>query len=370
MNELAPSALTIDGANVPLTGVLADVTIHHGRTEFYDAPSASTMQLTLLDVTRAFTRPFRLGSLVVFTATDGTTVAPRFTGRFTDSQLVEDTFTAIAVGRMRTLSGYTVGTSAYPREYWSQRVERIFADAGLASILVLQTNLNPILVARPAAPVTLSDYLGALTTMVQAAVADRPDGKILVQGIESRSLGAAYVLSPAEVAYAPEWSQRLPGGNVVTVTYGDDGALSVTVRDEASVALYGPIGVSIDTTIESATDATMIGQRRLARDAYAHWNILGAPLLVGRTLAIGQPLQLGSLPPAAPFDPWTPVLEGWTDQIQSDGRVLHWNMQLALSDPLLSGLTLPWNAVPPAEKWNTINQTVAWRDALVLSDVV
>ena len=46
-------------------------------------------------------------------------------------------------------------------------------------------------------------------------------------------------------------------------------------------------------------------------------------------------------------------------------------MDLALSDPLLSGLTLSWEGVPvdAAHHWNTINQTVAWRDALVLSDL-
>ena len=44
-------------------------------------------------------------------------------------------------------------------------------------------------------------------------------------------------------------------------------------------------------------------------------------------------------------------------------------MELALADPLLSGLTLPWNAVPTGDKWNTINQTVAWKDALTLGDL-
>ena len=46
-------------------------------------------------------------------------------------------------------------------------------------------------------------------------------------------------------------------------------------------------------------------------------------------------------------------------------------MELALSDPLASGLTLPWNLVPttPGYTWATINQTVPWRDALQLGDL-
>jgi hypothetical protein len=265
-----------------------------------------------------------------------------------------------------------VGATDYPREYWSQRVTRLFTDAGLASILVLQynPNINPILVARLAAPVALADYLGQLADMVQCAVADMPDGKILVQSIESRTLSSGYTLSPAEIEYSPAWSQRLPGANIVTVTYGDpDASVSVVVQDSGSSSLYGPIAVQIDTTFESAGDASAIGQRRLARDAYSHWTMGAAPLLRGREFSIGTPLQIGSLPPAAPFNPWTPVLEGWTDQIQSVHGKINWIMELALSDPLLSGLTLPWNAIPLTDKWNTISQTVQWRDALVLSDL-
>jgi hypothetical protein len=46
-------------------------------------------------------------------------------------------------------------------------------------------------------------------------------------------------------------------------------------------------------------------------------------------------------------------------------------MELSLSDPLASGLTLPWNAVPTTAgyRWNTINPTTAWRDALQLGDL-
>jgi hypothetical protein len=46
-------------------------------------------------------------------------------------------------------------------------------------------------------------------------------------------------------------------------------------------------------------------------------------------------------------------------------------MELALSDPLLSGLTLAWEGIPvePDYLWETIDQTVAWRDALSLGDL-
>jgi hypothetical protein len=362
-------AITIDGVPVPLDRVVADVTIHHGRADFFDSASASTCQLTLLGVTRAMMRPFRLGSLLVVTAIDAAGSAPRFTGRFTDGSLLGDSFTGIAVARLRTLSGYTVGTAAYPEETWSARVTRIFGEAGLAAQLVLETGtLDPILLARPIEPVALSAYLDSLATMLQAAVVDLPDGTILVQALAARSVAGAFALDPAEVQYSPTWAQRLPGGNVVTVTYGEPEA-SVSSSDAASVALYGPITATIGTDFKLAADANQVLQNRLGRDAYAHWTVPSAPLLVGRRLRIGKPVTLSLLPAASPYDPWTAILEGYTDTIVSDGDELAWTMELAMSDPLLSGITLSWNETPPAYKWNTINQTVAWRDALSLDSL-
>ena len=92
-----------------------------------------------------------------------------------------------------------------------------------------------------------------------------------------------------------------------------------------------------------------------------------APILRGLDLELGVPVVLSSLPPAAPFDPWTPLVEGWTDTIS--GEV--WSMELALSDPLISGVTLPWQAIPveAAYHWNTIDPSTAWIDALTLDDL-
>ena len=368
---LALTSITLDGVAVNLNGVLADVTIRHGRAGYFDSASPSTAQVTLLGVPRSLTRPLRLGVVLVINATDGATIAPRFTGRLTDGDLVGDSLTVIAVGRLRTLGGYTIGTVAYPEEAWSARVTRAFTEAGLAAQLELVAGaFNPTLIARPIEPTTLAAYLDELADTVESAVADRPDGKILVQAINGRSSSGATALSPAEVAYSPGWEMRLPAGNTVTVRYGSPEA-STTVVDAASVGLYGPITLELTTELKNAADATAMANARLSRGAFAHWTTPATSLLFGRRLAIGAPVGLSSLPPAAPFPTWGPILEGWTDRVISDGEELVWTMDLALSDPLLSGLTLSWEGVPvdAAHHWNTINQTVAWRDALVLSDL-
>ena len=115
----------------------------------------------------------------------------------------------------------------------------------------------------------------------------------------------------------------------------------------------------------NAAVATTGAGTRLARAAYSHWHMPSAPLLRGLQLDIGAPVVLDDMPDASPYAPWTPVLEGWTDTITGT----EWRMRLALSDPLLSGLALPWQDVPTADKWNTIDPATSWANALTLDDL-
>jgi hypothetical protein len=372
--SLTPVSLSIAGAAIDLDAVIADVTIRHGRVDVYESPSPSTLQLTIEQVPRSFTRAFRVGSPLVFTCTDGATVAPRFTGKVTDGAVDDDRLTAVAVGRLATLPQYVVGTVDYPAEAWTARVTRVFAEAGLAAYLQLvapPAGGDPQLAARTVAvdgTITLDQYLGELADTIGCAVADTGDGKIFVQPISSRTLAGGYLLDPDLVAYVPVWTQVLPLANVVTVKWTGG---EVTVSDADSIAFYGPRPVSIDTDLTTSAAADLRARERLARSAYSHWNIPSAPYLVGARIGIGAPVTLSDMPASSPYATWTPVLEGWQDNIQGDGVELDWTMELALSDPLASGLTLPWVNVPttPDFTWATINQSTPWRDALQLGDL-
>lgn len=288
----------------------------------------------------------------------------------TDASLDDDELTVIGAGLVSTFRGFEIGASSWPAEPWSARVTRIFAEAGLGSLLELhpEPDFDPVLAPRDpatAGETNLADYLAFLAPMVGALVADRPDGTVLVQAIGSRTLEAAVELDPADVAYAPVWEQQLPAGNVVTVRYQADQGASVTVSDDVSIARYGERPLTIDTAFEQAADASSRASSALYRGAYAHWQMPAAPILRGLDLELGVPVVLGSLPAAAPHDPWTPLVEGWTDTISGE----RWTMELALSDPLVSGVTLPWDAVPVELAWTTIDQATAWIDALTLDDL-
>lgn len=369
-----PDTLTVGATVVDLAGVLGSVDLHHGRDDAFSDPQADTCQVTLLGVSKAYVQAFTIGQPLVLTIRDGAGPStPRFTGRLTDASLDVDELTVIATGRLATLGGYAVGAGNWPQEAWSARVTRIFAEAGLAGYLDLvpDPGFDPQLAARDAStagPTTVGDYLAFLAPMLGCAVVDHPDGQILVQAFGARRLSPAVPLDPALVEYSPPWTMVLPLGNIVTVRYQADQGASVTLRDDASVALYGERANTVDTSFVQAADATTRATQRLARTAYPHWNIPQAPLLAGLPLTVGSPLILSSMPPSSPYEPWSPILEGWTDTIQGD----EWRMSLALSDPVLSGLTaLPWNAVPVTAgyDWATVDQLVPWHSALTLDDL-
>ena len=371
--SLWPYSVELDETSIALADVVADVTLHRGRESISDDPTADTLQVVFHDVDHAFVAGFDVGQSLELTVRDGAgPILPRFSGRITDARLDVDELTVIGAGLLSTFRNHKIGTSNWPAESWSARITRIFTEAGLASRLELHADadFNPLLAARDAAtagPTTLADYLAFLAPMVGALVADRPNGNVVVQAIGARSLDDAIDVDPADVAFAPVWELQLPGGNIVTVTYQADQGASVTVTDAASVAQYGDRPVTIDTSFQNASDATTRGNARLYRSAYSHWEMAAAPILRGLDLELGVPVVLTELPPASPFEPWTPIIEGWTDTIS--GEV--WSMELALSDPLISGVTLPWDAVPiePAYRWSTIDPSTDWIHALTLDDL-
>ena len=200
--SLWPHTVELEGVSIPLAGILADLIIHHGRTDISDDPTATTCQITLLDVEKELVQAFEVGQTLAVTAKDGAAPAiPRFTGRVTDARLDVDDLTIIATGEVSRLKNYVIGSTDWPVETWSARVTRCFTEADLDDRLELVPDplFNPQLAARDvdtAGATTLGDYLAFLAPMVGALVSDRMNGDILVQAVGARTLDDAYDARP------------------------------------------------------------------------------------------------------------------------------------------------------------------------------
>lgn len=372
MAPLALASITLDGVALALDSVIADVTIRHGRTGFFDSGNASTAQLSLLNPSGAFVSAVKMGApLIVNHDGGGGTPAPRFTGRVTDAVLDDNLLTLDAVGLLSQLETRYVASGYYNSVGWSTMLRRLFSYAGIP-YSVPDPFPNPILgdETYAAEETTLASAVDGLVGYMGAAVVDTPDGAILVQCATTRSTANAVNIPPSDVAYTPEWRQVLPGLNKVTIT-GDTDDITATKSDAASITQFGLRKVAIDTTAMYWADVDTLARHMVVRQAWPKWVIESATLLSGYLFAVGQPVRLSGFQPSAPHSSFIGIVEGWTDRIFSDGETLTWQMDVSLSDPLLSGIgekPITWTELPTAITWANMDQFVPWNDALNLDD--
>jgi hypothetical protein len=213
-----------------------------------------------------------------------------------------------------------------------------------------------MLAARAGSAVELAQYLADLAETEPAAIADLPDGRILVQAVSSRR-ATPVELDPDLVVLSPDWEQADEVTNVVRVEW-DGGTVEAT--DTASIADFEERAPrSISTELATVTDATTRAITELNRRSRPKWTLGRADLLTLDTaLTIGVPVHVTGLPAAAPRDEVIGILEGWTDSIEGDD----WTTVLALSPVLLSGYGATWSSIDPAFTWDTIDPSLTWAD--------
>jgi hypothetical protein len=155
--------------------------------------------------------------------------------------------------------------------------------------------------------------------------------------------------------------------NVVSVVW-KSGTESAT--DATSVASYGKLSQSVQTTLEHAVDAESQADRYLALRAYprAMFGAITFPLSSPEiddtdrdnliNVFMGQPIHIDDLPSnmGSVFEGF---VEGWNWSVTYGNATLTIN----LSPTEFSLVTLRWNQVSASEAWNTLSNTLTWEEA-------
>lgn len=340
--------VTLAGAPVPSSVVVADLVIRAGRTDLSDPPTSATCSLALIGPSDAWPARLEAGAELAIDDDD----VPLFRGQVSDLGLewldgLAD-LSLIGAGNLARISRRKIGYGAWPEEAWADRVRRVLAEAEWADFVIDTPEPTFREAARAGGETTVSAAFDALASSGGASIVDLPDGSVFVQALESRQVQSGdpepLELDPSIVRYAPAWSQVLDVVNSVAVAFGpDEDSHTQTSSNPDSIARYGERTTDVAGTLASEDDAGRRGAQLVNRRGYPRW-VLPTCELVGRFMpAIGRVVRLTMLPAESPVGAeWQPMLEGYDCSLVGT----EWSTTLALSDPVASGVTLPWSDLP------------------------
>jgi hypothetical protein len=232
------------------------------------------------------------------------------------------------------------------------------------------------MVARAADPINAYTYVAQLADSALGTVYEDDQGKVAYDNQDHRQdylLANGFTSLSANEAFGVGIKAQTRSGdmrNNVTVVYKN--GQSVTDSDQESIYTFGNYAEILDTTLELGADATALAERlvllrsfpRPILDAISY--PLGSPELDNTDrdalidIFLGQPVEITNLPATISSTPYQGYVEGWTFQAGFNSVTL----TFILSPLNYSGYWQRWEQVNVAEKWNTLNNTLQWEDAI------
>lgn len=163
--------------------------------------------------------------------------------------------------------------------------------------------------------------------------------------------------------------------NDVYINYGNNFGSQETATSAASIALYGYKSESINSVLHSAVDAQAVADRYIDQRAFPQpaFQSITFPITNSEiddsdrdnllAVFMGQPLNIQNLPEQISEGEFEGYVEGWSWSTRFNELFLTIN----LSPVAFSQTYMQWLSVPVVETWNTINPTLTWEYATIVS---
>jgi hypothetical protein len=406
--------LTVGG--VDYTDItIADVQHQAGRTDIYEQPLPSYIQLTLVALNNQ-TLPFDINdSLALQVKNTSGTYVDLFGGDITDltvavgatgSNAAVVEYTVLAMGSLtkltkeiwddnisqdedgnqiyEILSSVLLGTwndvpaasqwSTYnPTETWEDAVNLGLGEIDQPGLYTMssQSNVTDTIynvvsdIATSAFGYIYEDNAGN----INYADADHRQNYLLVNGyveLDARhALGAGLstIMRSADVR------------NDIYINYGNNYNSQVDATDAASIALYGYKAETINSRVHGATDAQAIADRYIAQRAYPipAFQSITFPITNPEidnadrddllAVFMGMPVHIQNLPNQISGGDFEGYVEGWSWSTRFNELFLTINV----SPVAFSQVAMRWNTTPATEAWNTLSPTLTWEYATIVA---
>jgi hypothetical protein len=163
--------------------------------------------------------------------------------------------------------------------------------------------------------------------------------------------------------------------NDIYINYGNNFNSQATATSAQSIGLYGYKAESINSAIHSGSNAQEVADRYISQRAFPlpAFQSITFPItnpaiddndrdnLLG--VFMGQPLNIQNLPTQISNGVFEGYVEGWRWSTRFNELFLTLN----LSPVAFNQLSMRWSTVPIIEQWQTIDPTLTWEYATIVS---
>ena len=245
----------------------------------------------------------------------------------------------------------------------------------------IDTPGNYELAARTSDRVDVYSLVAALATSGLGYIYEDSLGRISYADSDHRTTylnSNGYVDLSANDAMASGISMITRAGDVrndITINYNATSSAEESATDPESIALFGTLAQIISTTLHNSADATDQAEFYLSLRAYPQaafnsvtWELTNSEISDADrdsliSVFMGMPVNLANLPANMVSGNFLGFVEGWNFSASYNSVSISLNMS-----PLAFSLqAMRWNSVPITEQWNTVNPTLEWIDATLVS---
>ena len=403
-------------AGVDYTDIaISDITHESGRDDIYTQPNPSYLQITLVALSGQ-TLPFDINDSLSLQVKDSSAAYVNLFG----GDITDITVEVAQTGQIATVISYTIlamgalvklakeiynGTISQDEDgdqilallssvllaSWNDvpaattwatyDATETWAQAGNQGLGTIDTPGLYTMENRAADPDTIYNIASQIANSAFGYLYEENNGDISYADADHRQtylLANGYVDLDANHALGQGLSTVVRAAdlrNDIYINYGNNFGSQETATSASSIALYGYKAESINSVIHSAVDAQEVADRYIAQRAFPlpAFQSITFPItnpeiddadrdhLLG--VFMGQPLNLKNLPDQISGGEFEGYVEGWSWSTRFNELFITLN----LSPVAFSQVAMRWNTVPINETFQTIDQTLTWEYATIVS---
>ena len=391
---------------------IADLTITSGRTDIYQQPVAGYCQLSLLNFNNT-TYDFNVGSGITVEVTNSVgAYIPIFGGLVSDFTITVNSAGSIGYTTIATITALgalsklpkIIDEGILSQDQDGDQIYDLLKNYLLGSwndVPAAQTwaTYNPTETWANAVNIGLGEIDQPGDYLMISRSASNTDLYSLCTAIANSAFGVLYEDAKGNIGYADQThrqdylaangyttldanhanglglSATTRAGdlrNSFTINYDNNANQTYTATDLVSQANYGVYAEQYTSRIKNTVDAEALADRyiELRANPYPKFQsitfVLGNPEIDDSdrdaliNIFLGQPVWIQNLPPNITGGSFQGYIEGWTFRASLNNLSVTFNA----SPVNFSQVAVKWEQVNAAEKWNTINTSLTWLNAI------